>query len=72
MTHTLRHARASGCNLGVVRESRNRLCLYATDVAKYTLPVSFTEIFDQISQKRGRPQRPILEGVHSTDVAPLP
>jgi hypothetical protein len=35
------------------------LWIYATDVAKYTLLVSFAEFFDQISGGDGRFRRPL-------------
>jgi|GEM_PF-6309457 len=69
MTHTLRYTLASGCNFGVVQESRNRLCRYATDVAKYTLLLSLPTRFHEISIGN-RPQRVAFsEGVHPTGVA---
>lgn len=45
------------------------LCRYSTDVAKYTLLVSFTQIFDQVSRKKRPLRRAVLEGVHPTYVA---
>jgi hypothetical protein len=40
------------------RNSTDDMCRYATHVAKYTLPASFTEFSDQISGGDGRFRRP--------------
>ncbi|MET3243409.1 hypothetical protein ABIE53_000154 [Burkholderia sp. OAS925] len=47
------------------------MCRYPTDVAEYTLLVSFTEIIDWIFGEGGRPEWPISAARHPTHVAPV-
>jgi len=62
-----RHSGRIDTGVPWTKKSRNALSggdfqdlwIYATDVAKYTLLVSFAEFFDQISGGDGRFRRPL-------------
>ena len=45
--------------LVAIRGDAGTVWIYATDVAKYTILVSFTEFFDQFSGGDGRFRRPL-------------
>ncbi|KGC80601.1 hypothetical protein DO71_5256 [Burkholderia pseudomallei] len=54
------------CILATLSKNDRRVCRYSTDVVKYTLSASFTQIPDQVSRKRRPLRRTVSEGVHPT------